>query len=138
MDRYKVQAKCAGCESGSGTSVEGRWSPIYAQGMMVELDNGLRFVANFRYNLKSSVSKDPYEEKDVTALSEISKLTSDSLDKFDSVCSETMVGSVLQTSKAENYVQDSMRNFRAQCFYGIQTMHYDVESTSSVDRGNQV
>lgn len=44
----------------------------------------------------------------------------------------------MQTPKADNYVQDSMRNFRAQCFYGIQTMPYKVEQTSDVDRGNQV
>lgn len=31
-----------------------------------------------------------------------------------------------------------MKNFRAQCFYGIQTMAYDVEKTSQVDRGDQV
>ena len=106
--------------------------------MMVELDNGLRFVANYRYNLKDSISKDASLEKDVSALSTISGLTSDSLSSFDSKCGETMIGSLMQSPNAENYVSDSMKNFRAQCFYGIQTMHYDIETTSEVDRGEQV
>lgn len=63
--------------------------------MMVELDNGLRFVANFRYNLKDSVSKDPANEKDVSALAAIASLKSDSTSSFDSKCSETMIGSVM-------------------------------------------
>jgi hypothetical protein len=28
--------------------------------MNVELDNGMRFVANLRYNLKPELAKDPY------------------------------------------------------------------------------
>ena len=30
--------------------------------MRVELDNGVRFLTNFRYNLKPEVSKDPLAE----------------------------------------------------------------------------
>ena len=119
MDQYKVEAKCTGCDSGAGTSVNGKWSPVYAQGMMVELDNGLRFVTNFRYNLKDSISKDPATEKDVTALATIKSLKSDSVSSFDSKCSETMIGQVMQSPNAEGYVADSMKNFRVQCFYGI-------------------
>lgn len=104
MDQYKVEAKCTGCDSGTGTAINGRWSPIYAQGMMVELDNGLRFVANFRYNLKDSISKDPTTEKDVSALAAIAGLTSDSLTSFDSKCSETMIGTLMQSPNADNYV----------------------------------
>jgi hypothetical protein len=63
--------------------------------MMVELDNGLRFVTNFRYNLKDSISKDPTSETDVTALAAIKNLKSDSVSSFDSKCSETMIGSVM-------------------------------------------
>ena len=32
--------------------IKGWWSPLYSQGMVVELENGLRFFSNFRYNLK--------------------------------------------------------------------------------------
>lgn len=86
-DQYRAEATCTGCESGAGSKVTGKWSPVYAQGMMVELDNGLRFVSNFRYNLKSSISEDPANEKDVSKVDEISRLSSDSLASFDSVCS---------------------------------------------------
>jgi hypothetical protein len=32
--------------------------------MLVELSNGMRFITNFRYNLKDNISKDPLQEKD--------------------------------------------------------------------------
>jgi len=32
------------------------------QFMRVELENGMRFAANFRYNIKPSISKDPMKE----------------------------------------------------------------------------
>ena len=41
--------------NGSQSSV-GTWSTIYDQAMRVELDNGLRFITNFRYNVKQSLS----------------------------------------------------------------------------------
>jgi hypothetical protein len=32
--------------------------------MLVELSNGMRFITNFRYNLKDKISKNPLLEKD--------------------------------------------------------------------------
>lgn len=60
-DDFKVQAmectnkmtkKGGACESKQ--IVTGKWSPIYSQALLVELDNGKRFITNFRYNLKES------------------------------------------------------------------------------------
>jgi hypothetical protein len=34
--------------------------------MLVELSNGIRFITNFRYNLKDNISKDPLKEKDIS------------------------------------------------------------------------
>ena len=61
MDQYKVEAvKCSPeCTS---EVVTGSWSPIYTQLLHVQLDNGMRFISNFRYNLKEEVSPNPLEE----------------------------------------------------------------------------
>ena len=42
-----------------GQSFTGTWSTIYDQAMKVELNDGTRFVTNFRYSVDDSVSKDP-------------------------------------------------------------------------------
>jgi len=51
----------------------GKWSPIYAQSLLVELDEGFRFISNFKYTLKDSISKDLIHATDnLKKLSEIS------------------------------------------------------------------
>lgn len=35
---------------------------IYDQAFVIELENGIRFISNFRYNMKETISKDPFEE----------------------------------------------------------------------------
>lgn len=37
--------------------VHGKWQDYYDQAFLVELDNGLRFLANFRYELKDDLLK---------------------------------------------------------------------------------
>jgi len=109
-DKYAVEAKL--CKAGSktcGEVVKGKWSPVYAQAMVVELDNGLRFVSNFRYNIKKDVCTDPvnnFTEK-------LATLDTSSEDSFDSQCNSTMVG-IVQDSASN----DSMTNFKATCFVG--------------------
>lgn len=36
----------------------GHWQTIYDQTLIVELDNDLRFIGTFRYQLKKNVTKD--------------------------------------------------------------------------------
>ena len=85
MDAYKVEAfKCLGESSSNCVAKEkisGKWSPIYAQSLLVELDNGVRFVSNFRYNVKKNVTPNPLKEND---LSKFSQLTTGSEESFDS------------------------------------------------------
>ena len=54
MDGYKAQAqKCSAkgkCDGGE--IIDGTWSTIYDQAFRVELNNGQRFISNFRYNIK--------------------------------------------------------------------------------------
>lgn len=39
--------------------IKGTWSTIYDQAFRVELENGMRFSANFRYNIIPELSKNP-------------------------------------------------------------------------------
>ena len=61
MDNYKVEAiKCEGSSGNcvAAKQITGKWSPIYAQSLLVELDNGLRFISNFKYTLKDEYNSD--------------------------------------------------------------------------------
>ena len=58
--------------------------------MRVELDNGVRFITNFRYNVKPSISSDPVTDGG----SSFADLKTSSYDSFDSDCGATMVGFV--------------------------------------------
>jgi hypothetical protein len=135
MDEYKVEGMlCTSSnDCGKAQKVKGKWSPIYAQAMMVELDNGLRFITNFRYSLKQEISPDPVNEKRLDKIDFIQSLGPDATDAFQSQCDQTMVGHVMM--KGSN---DSMKQHRAQCFYGRQVMKYDVEETAFVDKGNDL
>jgi len=58
--------------------------------MRVELDNGTRFITNFRYNVKPSISSDPVGDGESAF---VGMKTSD-YDSFDTDCGNTMVGFV--------------------------------------------
>lgn len=85
--------------------------------MRVELDNGLRFITNFRYNVKPNLSQDPVA--DGSAKFEGTK-TGDYA-AFDSDCTQTMVGFVQQAGGP-----GTMKQHPVQCFYGKQTQHQNV------------
>ena len=40
-------------------TVAGKWQAYYDQAFLVELENNLRFVANFRYEIKKNVTENP-------------------------------------------------------------------------------
>ena len=67
---------------GEPTGVVGHWTVVYDQGLVVELPNEAKFIANFRYNLKDE-NMDPTQYK---------TLGTGDYDKFTPKCSETMVG----------------------------------------------
>ena len=132
MDEYKVEAmQCSSSnDCGKATKIKGKWSPIYAQAMMVELENGMRFVTNFRYNLKPDISPNPTTEVRDDKLEFIQALGPDSTEAFQSQCDATMVGHVMVKDS-----NDSMKAHRAQCFYGRQVMKFNVEEDKFVDKG---
>jgi hypothetical protein len=60
MENYKAEAVfCPNDKKCETKVIPGKWTSIYDQAMNVELDNGMRFIANFRYNVIPDLSKDP-------------------------------------------------------------------------------
>ena len=55
----------------------------------------MRFVANFRYNLKPQISKDPFTDAVSAGVTSFADIKAGDYDKFDSDCNQTMVGFVL-------------------------------------------
>lgn len=140
QDGFKVQAmecsnkpKDKGEACDSKTIVGGKWSPIYSQALLVELDNGKRFISNFRYNLKDSVVKNPLED-DITKLGELS---TGSEEAFDSDCSSTMIGYVQDDFMSTKTSTESMKNFKATCFFGRQVEHFNIETTKPIEEGEK-
>lgn len=58
--------------------------------MRVELENGVRFIANFRYNVKPSISSDPVADGG----NSFEGMKTGDYDSFESDCGQTMVGFV--------------------------------------------
>lgn len=89
---------------------------IYDQGMVVNKLPGpgkKRFTANFKYYAKKTVRKELYP-----------KLTSGDYFKFDSVCSETMIGFV------ESFLTEGQTTF--QCAYAKQTKQFNTLKATGV------
>jgi len=77
----------------------------------------MRFIVNFRYNIKPQISKDPFQEAIKEGVSHFGQIESGDYDKFDSDCSKTMVGFV-QNVPSKTGQTFSMQNHQVQCFYG--------------------
>ena len=107
--------------------MKGKWSTIYDQSLKVELDNGMRFVANFRYNVKPTLSANPLEDKQI----QFADIHSGDYGSFDSDCGETMVGFVqsIPSISGESY---TLTGLKATCFYGVQTKGLSLESTQEL------
>ena len=53
MDKFQAEATfCKNGKECDAKHISGNWSDIYDQSFKVELDNGLRFLANFKYSVK--------------------------------------------------------------------------------------
>lgn len=76
----------ANCDS---KPVNGNWLTIYDQTLIVELENDLRFIGTFRYQLKRNVTKDA--QKLGKAFSDVDDFMKA---QFNSICNQTMVGFV--------------------------------------------
>lgn len=65
MDKFQVEAiLCKNGEEGTCAKehLQGTWSTIYDQSFKIELENGLRFLANFKYSVKPNISVRPAQD----------------------------------------------------------------------------
>jgi hypothetical protein len=104
MDNFKVEAvvchNTAGLKEGQSPAncdkqlISGHWTAIYDQALNIELDNGQRFITNLRYNLKDNIAHDPLVTAQSEGTAPFESLETGDYDKFDSDCTQTMVGFV--------------------------------------------
>jgi len=95
IEGYKAEAVlCKGGDKGhcESKTIKGKWTAIYDQALNIELENGMRFVANLRYNIKNNITEDPYTEAQKKGVDQWSQIETGDYDKFDSDCTQTMVG----------------------------------------------
>lgn len=100
LDNYKVEAVL--CKNGGKCDtdlIRGHWTSIYDQAINVELDNGMRFLANFKYDIKPDISKDPFQDAITAGIGKFASMETGDYDKFDSECTGTMVGFVQNLPK---------------------------------------
>jgi len=106
MIHHDFSAEASYCKGGDlnkceKSKVKGTWQNYYDQALMVELENNLRFVANFKYEMKQSVVKDPMHAS-IALLDELVPDTEEATkEHFNSICDETMIGFV-QDKKAKS------------------------------------
>jgi hypothetical protein len=124
MDKFQVEASfCKGGTECEQQHVTGTWSTIYDQAYQIQLENGLRFLANFRYSLKDYTLN--------VQFAQMASLKTGDYGKFNSECDKSMIGFV-QTIPSVSSEVYSLTNHKIQCFFGIQETHYDMEKTVSV------
>ena len=123
-DGYQASAQF--CKDGKACegSVAGTWSTIYDQAMRVELENGVRFLTNFRYNVKDNISSNPLKDGE----SKFTGLSTGDYGSFDSDCSKTMVGFVQKV-----HGSGSLTDHPIQCFYGKQVQHFNLETSEHTE-----
>ena len=105
----KVCGKFENMQCKDATEVQGSWMAFYDQAFKVELNNGQRFLTNFRYSVKTG---QPAKIGSGNYLG----LEIDDYDRFYSDCDQTMVG--LYNMREEGGDIDS---YPVGCFYGVKT-----------------
>ena len=100
--------------------VGGTWDMLYKQALLVELDNGLRFIANFAYkvkpveqNLDVSQPLVTSEPAYVQGEAPFDLWDTASREHFASHCDQTMVGFVQKQNGG-----DSTNSHHVMCFFG--------------------
>ena len=129
---HKANEKPSNCDK---TLIKGRWTAVYDQALNIELDNGQRFLANLRYNLKHAVAKDPLTAaQKAGGVSEFNAIETSDYDKFDSDCGRTMVGFV-QNIPSVTGKSHTLSQHTVNCFHGYQVERYAFEESEAHDNG---
>ena len=110
------------CKASDGEEIAGTWVAFYDQAFKVELDNGQRFLANYRYSVKEYVISDPLK----SGAKAIKNVETDDYDKFYSQCDRTMVGFVQDKGQSS-----TLKAHAVDCFYGIKA---DSEKSKLADQ----
>ena len=94
-----------------GAQVKGTWDIAYQQALVVTLENNMRFVANFMYNImpEDGQTAPPYKQ----AFSKFERIRDHDFDRFFQHCDRTMVGFVQQAAGKQ-----AMAQHEVLCFYG--------------------
>jgi hypothetical protein len=74
-----------------GGEATGQWVAFYDQAMKIDLDDGQRLIANYRYSLKEYVNGDPLK----AGAKALAGVETDDYDKFYSQCDRTMAGFIM-------------------------------------------
>lgn len=124
MDKNIAEARFCQSEKDCGGAklVKGKWSTVYDQALKVELENGERYVTNFRYNVKPSVSTDPLTDQNLL----MEDMHAGDYGKFNSDCTQTMVGFVQQIPSITGE-RHSLKDLKAKCFFGNLERPIDVD-----------
>jgi hypothetical protein len=120
MIRSDFTAEAAFCRnantSNCETSMQGTWLNYYDQAIMVELENNLRFTANFKYTIKPNITTNPQKEfqKIEKLFRKLDNEGSPPKYHFDSHCDETMIGFLHNMSEPSSFESHPVT-----CFYGV-------------------
>ena len=94
----------------------------------------MRFVANLRYNIKNNITEDPYKEAQEKGIDQWSQIETGDYDKFDSECTQTMVGFIHNLPEVTGQTF-TLQNHQVQCFFAQQEKHYDSEKSKQITNG---
>ena len=106
---------------------------MYDQALKVELESGLRYIANFRYNIKPSVSTEPLTDENL----QMDDMHSGDYGKFNSDCSKTMVGFV-QSIPSVTGERHSLKDLKATCFVGNLDKPVDIDNLQEFSKVNSL
>lgn len=137
IEGYKAEAVvCKGGDKANCSQqvIKGKWTAIYDQALNIELENGMRFVANLRYNIKKSITDDPFTEAQQKGTDQWAQIETGDYDKFDSQCDSTMVGFIHNLPEITGQTF-TLQNHQVQCFFGHQEKHYNYEKSKQITNG---
>jgi len=63
----------------------------------------MRFIANFRYDIKPEISKDPFSDASNKGIGKFAAMETGDYEKFNSECTSTMVGFVQNIPKVSGH-----------------------------------
>lgn len=109
-------------------NVRGTWDILYRESLLVQLENGMRFIANMKYQIRpeylggggkgASASLSSSEGGGAAAydqpFSKFEKIRTHDYSTFDEQCDKTMVGFVQTVGHGS-----SLKQHKVQCFYGV-------------------